>query len=66
METDDYDDLSIVVAQIPNLAGWVVLVSPNSAEHKPNYVKTYFSTREKASDFAEREEIRLETERGVT
>ena len=62
-ETDDYDDLSIVVQQTRDLAGWVVLVSPNSAEDKPNYVETLFETREEANYFAEAEETRLEAAR---
>jgi hypothetical protein len=62
-ETDDYDDLSIIVRQGDDLAGWIVMVSPNSAEDKPCYAETFFRTREEAEDFAESEEIRLERER---
>jgi hypothetical protein len=45
------------------LAGWIVMVSPNSAEHAPDYAETPFETREEANDFAEREKARLEAER---
>jgi hypothetical protein len=64
-ETDDYDDLSVVVRQTSDLAGWLVLVSPNSAEHTPDYVETLFSTREEANDFVEREQARLEAARSL-
>ena len=63
IEPYDCDNLSVVVQQTRDRAGWLVLVSPNSAEHKPNYVETVFATREEANDFAEREEARLEAER---
>lgn len=63
IEPYDWDNLSVVVQQTRDRAGWLVLVSPNSAEHKPNYVETVFATREEANDFAEREEARLEAER---
>ena len=39
------------------------MVSPNSAEHAPDYAETPFETREEANDFAEREKARLEAER---
>ena len=61
--TDDYDDLSVIVRQSEDRAGWVVMVLPNAAGDKPCYAETFFSTGEEACDFAEREEIRLERER---
>jgi hypothetical protein len=62
-ETDDWDDLSVIVVQGYNPASWIVMVSPNSAEDKPRYVETFFGAREEAEEFAETEEIRLERER---
>ena len=62
-ETNDYDDLSVIVRQSDDLAEWIVMVSPNSAEDTPDYVEWRFETREEANDFAEREEARLEAER---
>jgi hypothetical protein len=61
--TDDYDDLSVIVRQSEDRAGWVVMVSPNSAEDKPCYAETFFSTGGEAYDFAESEDMRLEHER---
>jgi len=62
-ETDDYDNLSVVVRQRQNSAGWMVKVSPNSAEHTPDYVATFFVTQDEACDFANRETARLKAER---
>ena len=62
-EAYDYDDLSVIVGQNDDLVGWLVKVSPNSAEHTPDYVVSRFDTREEANEFADREEERLEAER---
>lgn len=63
VEPYTWDDVSVVVAEDAAKGGWVVSVSPPTAEHSPEYVKSYFERKHAADRFGRRESLRLERER---
>ncbi len=52
-------DLTVLVEKDDCRKQWVVLVSPPTAEHKPQYFETHFERRQDADTFAEQEILRL-------
>lgn len=59
IEPYDWDDLSVRVDERPNAKGWVVSVSPQTAEHSPEYGETFFDQKEQAYAFATSEAKRV-------
>ena len=45
IEPYDWEDLSVMVDKHPSGTGWVVIVSPPTAEESPDYEETYFDQR---------------------
>jgi hypothetical protein len=60
-EIEPYDFVDLTVVLEPDGSGkqWAVLVSPPTAEHRPNYVETCFERKQDAEAFAEKEIQRL-------
>lgn len=61
IEAHDSDDLTILVREKADEASrrWSVLVSPDSAEHSPDYAITWFLKRGRAEAFGVAEAERL-------
>ncbi len=59
IEPYDYEDLTVIVEEDFGKNEWLVLVSPDTAEDKPNYATYRFETKLAASLFAqvEREQM---------
>jgi hypothetical protein len=51
IEPYDSEDLSIIVEESPT-EGWIVRVSPDEAEHDPDYSETLFTMRVDALAYA--------------
>ena len=60
------DDLSVIIERHENGKDWVVLVSPHTAEHKPNYAATVCRTKSEAVAYSGIEMIRLEVARNLS
>jgi hypothetical protein len=59
IEPYGWDDLSVRVDEGPSAKGWVVSVSPPTAEHSPEYEETFFDQKEEAYAFAASEAERV-------
>src|SRR5579863_4476825 len=63
IEPKESVDLSVIISRSDEEDGWIVLVSPDHAESKPDYVEHFFELKSAADYFAGGESERLECTR---